>query len=805
MIDQSAVMGPNHVQVAAGLASLCDSLRAEPITSAKLRLTVLGFAEDVQPRLASCDPSSLTCSPDPVIRGVSDYGAVFADLLYRIPGDVQALKANGYKVQRPIVFMLTSGQHIPWRIQHRELTDLITTPVAPNIVAFGVGDAAASAVREIASRPEFALITPAATDARTAISDFFHAVASSLLEFSRGLGSGATHLIISEPGHFRAAGAGSAVAPAGVPNPKRATRLRRLSLVGGALVIALVAGVIIGLSSNHGAHLRTKLQVAAERKPFIAAVYALSAAPDVRYQSRISGVGLVDVRVTNHDEMVGTITQGGQSYGLLQVAGRLYLKPPPSGLPNVTNKAESEALKGRWLTGHAVQAILGPIQPRFLSPHQLARQLATALETSSAFPPVGNPGIQLNGVHVLAAKTSLGVLYVTRDAPHRIVRLVPASDVPIQQTLSSVLDPPAASMAEVAAYQSDAPNADGTDFPPQQPGDAKRTENDLVNATEHLSDAIDGDLQFNLQGNGQVNCGDGGCDVRVTVTNTISPGSPDDTKITGGSVQAEMIASLSIEGEPTDGCTSTDSLPLNGTGEISCADPGAGGVFASVEAEKKAEAEAESRAANGAKVPYYIHYNSEFYVYATAQVNVAQLVHVEKQEAAQSAEGQALQTAIKNGLVSPNAPRNHRNGAMAEEFGWQTALADGQVGIQGPGRITAIGPDYFTYDPVNSIITVWDAKYSTSGAYPSQLSIAKLRSWLPYLKAAVDSYTGPDAAQVQAAFASGGIEGDIYVYYPYNRLERAMTLKGATIFLRNWWPRRSRTDCLGLPVDRLSR
>jgi hypothetical protein len=550
--------------------------------------------------------------------------------------------------------------------------------------------------------------------------------------------------------------------PAATPAPRPAAR-RRLSLVGGFLVVALLMGVIVGLRLSHGADLRAELRVAAEREPFIAAVYALNSAPDVRYRSEISGMGLVDVRVTSHDEMVGTITRDGRSYGLLRVAGRLYLKPPASGLPSVMNKAEAAALKGRWLTGHAVRAILGPAPLRFLSPQQLARQLTTALEASSAFPPVGYPGIELNGVRVLAAKISMGVLYVTRDAPHRIVRLAPAPEGAIRQTLSGEPGAPAISVTEVAD-QSSAQNSGGTDFPAEQPDDTQRTENDLVDATRQLSSAIDSDLQFDLQGNGQVSCGDGGCDVSVAVTNTASV-SKSDARIAGSNVRAELTASISVEGEPTDGCTSIGTLPLNGIGEMSCADPGAGAVFASVEAEKKAEAEAQSKAENGAEVPYYVHYNAQFYVFATAQVSVARLVQVEKQEAAQSPEEQAMQAAIKNGLVSSNAPRNHRNAAMTEELGWRGALTDEQIGVKGPGKVTGNGPDYVTYDAVNDILCEWDAKYSSSRNFPAQLSIEKLDSWLPYLKAAVDNYTGPYAAQIRTAFAKGNIEGDIFVYY----------------------------------------
>jgi hypothetical protein len=109
---------------------------------------------------------------------------------------------------------------------------------------------------------------------------------------------------------------------------------------------------------------------------------------------------------------------------------------------------------------------------------------------------------------------------------------------------------------------------------------------------------------------------------------------------------------------------------------------------------------------------------------------------------------------------------NHLNGAIAEELGWQSALSDGQVGIQGPGKITATGPDFITYDPNTDEINVWDAKYSTSESFPASLSASKLASWMPMVKAAVMNYAGPDAAAIQDAFNNGQIAGRIFAYQP---------------------------------------
>jgi hypothetical protein len=95
--------------------------------------------------------------------------------------------------------------------------------------------------------------------------------------------------------------------------------------------------------------------------------------------------------------------------------------------------------------------------------------------------------------------------------------------------------------------------------------------------------------------------------------------------VTGGTVDADLEATITIEGTPT-GCTDEGTLPLDGVGMLACDAPGAGAVFASVDAEKTAQAEAESQAENGAEVPYQVNYDGQYYVYARAQVNAAELV-----------------------------------------------------------------------------------------------------------------------------------------------------------------------------------
>ncbi|MEU6477310.1 hypothetical protein ABZ858_10530 [Streptomyces sp. NPDC047017] len=205
MADESGSMGPYQAELSDGLASLCEGLRAEPMIAAKLRLAVLGFSDDVQVRLAVADMRTETTLPRVVIRGLTHYGAVFDDLLGRIPADVQWLRGQGYKVHRPVVFFLSDGQPTDgngWRASHAQLTDKARTPTAPNIIACGIGNAEASTMVEVATRPEFAFVAKPGIDLGRAISEFFHSLTSSLVASGQALQSGNPQLVVNRPDQF---------------------------------------------------------------------------------------------------------------------------------------------------------------------------------------------------------------------------------------------------------------------------------------------------------------------------------------------------------------------------------------------------------------------------------------------------------------------------------------------------------------------------------------------------------------------------------------------------------------------------
>jgi hypothetical protein len=107
---------------------------------------------------------------------------------------------------------------------------------------------------------------------------------------------------------------------------------------------------------------------------------------------------------------------------------------------------------------------------------------------------------------------------------------------------------------------------------------------------------------------------------------------------------------------------------------------------------------------------------------------------------------------------------NHINGSIGEIRGYKNAVDDmGHVGIQPPGKVTAPGPDYITFDPVGDSIVVWDAKYrGPGGSYPSSLPTDKVKSWMPQINEAIQNMpSGPLRDKVIDAFNSGQVQGRI--------------------------------------------
>lgn len=83
---------------------------------------------------------------------------------------------------------------------------------------------------------------------------------------------------------------------------------------------------------------------------------------------------------------------------------------------------------------------------------------------------------------------------------------------------------------------------------------------------------------------------------------------------------------------------------------------------------------------------------------------------------------------------------NHVNGAIGEIRGHQEAIDMGHESIRSPGKVTAPGVDYITFDATTGEIVLWDSKYRREGgSYPSSVPDGKAARWTEEAKQAVEN------------------------------------------------------------------
>jgi|GEM_PF-6643456 len=455
---------------------------------------------------------------------------------------------------------------------------------------------------------------------------------------------------------------------------------RRLVLLGAiSLVLALVAGLTIWLAWPDDNP---------SRAPFDQAVTNLVTEPAIRYQnSSAEGRAQWDVVVTANDRATGTVTIAGQQIGLLRVDGKSYVKLPDTLFPGSSQPDTVSGLTGKWLTGDGGQQ-LTPQLPIFPSPIGLANELQNALAKTPSFLLQESSDVSIDGVAALRALTPAGQLYVSQNAPHRVLRLVPSEqsdlavpEVPTPPSLPSLPDmprppnlpeppelpelpkPSAPNLLGAAPLAQDDEDNSATesgqiDLPPMSEQDLLDALEELTSNVEQLTEAVDTSIQFNLQGSANVACSPGGCSVTANVTSSVTS----NKKLTGGEVNATLTATVSINGRPGGSCTSAGKLPLNGAGQISCQNPGAGAVFAAVQAAEKARAEALSRARGGAPVPYTVATTGIANVNAVAhtQAEVEQMVRaIDAEKTPQVRRNQAVGDAASDAIAAryPGARR----------------------------------------------------------------------------------------------------------------------------------------------------
>ena len=204
LADESHSMGRHMGELNRGLSDLHEALLGEPMAAAKVRFSILGFSDDVKQRMRLADLRREDRLPTLATRGRTNYTRAFADLRRRLPHDVRALKAEGYVVHRPAVFMLTDGQPSDdgWQLEHAKLVDPRITFEAPNIIACGIGNARPATILRVATRREFAFVALAGVDVGEAIVQFCSALTRSIIASVPARDAGPPRLVVQPPAGF---------------------------------------------------------------------------------------------------------------------------------------------------------------------------------------------------------------------------------------------------------------------------------------------------------------------------------------------------------------------------------------------------------------------------------------------------------------------------------------------------------------------------------------------------------------------------------------------------------------------------
>ncbi len=437
-------------------------------------------------------------------------------------------------------------------------------------------------------------------------------------------------------------------------------------------VVAVVAGLLIAFNgSDHSPE--TAAQRTRNAAPFEQALAALATARGLRYQdTAIAGITARDITVTPSGALLGSTGDGVQDLDkdVLKVGGKTYTrwkKARPGEEPEDPSKPDGQQdsdAPGTWTIGDPGESqSLDPVLAQFLPPAELAGELWDALDRVKTLPDANDPdlaSVNVRGVPALRVDTPAGRLLVSRNKPYRVLRLEPydladqlhdqvnnqlhdqlQDQLQDQLTQSRMAGSPSVPPQVTTGPLKDG-DSQGMDLSPVSGDQADRMYGALEADTKKLADAVDHGIDFTLDtADGNLNCSAGGCSVSQKFTGQLTTDAR--TRLVGGSVTADMSATVTIDGQDAGGCSSAQStFPITGStvsGTLSCSDPGAGAVFTSVDAKYKAQAEAESRASGGQVVPYRFPYAAHAVVNAAA-VAVGEVDKLVKQVQRERSDGE---------------------------------------------------------------------------------------------------------------------------------------------------------------------
>ncbi|MET7345237.1 hypothetical protein ACIOEZ_08235 [Streptomyces sp. NPDC087866] len=542
-----------------------------------------------------------------------------------------------------------------------------------------------------------------------------------------------------------------------MPPPPPARRRGRLLLFGGVGVLA--AGLVAGLLAWNGSPGSEKPEAKRDLRPFRQAVAALADTPGLRYQDSATGLMKRDVTVTASGSRFGALGLGDTDLAreVLHIGGRTFTRQKDAG----SGTGSGGDTSGKWAAAEESDSVTQEVVGRRPSPPDLATALSKALDRLVDTPaPTGSAKpLAVHGTPALAVDTSAGRLLVTEKKPHRVLRLESYGPSPSDESSDGTSVSPARAASvrlthvtarkvsdddeepveapEVTDGPLEGSDSDGLDLAPVAEDAVDPMFDTLEKQTKELNNATDSGITLTLSGGGTVKCGSGGCTARNSFAGHITTDAK--SRLMSGKVTAVMTASFSIDSKPAGRCTSPQSsFAVTGTsvsGSLSCSNPGAGPTFASVEAQKKAEARARSRASGGRMVQYRIPYRADTLItaraLATTEVKkLVDKVRQERDDAGCRPGGSVSGTAYRPGGATSGRMHaavlvHHRSstwvGLLADKKKCPDAKAVSDAekiserAAQGKVRKSGNYHPHFSDDRVKEILTSPDAVYLSQG------------------------------------------------------------------------------------------
>ena len=193
------------------LVELFKNVSDRPGLAKVILFSVVSFSDDACVELPLAEVTRDFVFPSLSTKGITRYFGVFSLLKQLIEHDLTDLKASGVTVLRPAVFFISDGAPIDsdganeepriWSAALKALTS-DSFPYRPNIVAFGIGAADPGAIRQIASRPEFAFLSSLETDLSEAVMEFGVSLERAVINSGEAALAGEARLVVAKPEGF---------------------------------------------------------------------------------------------------------------------------------------------------------------------------------------------------------------------------------------------------------------------------------------------------------------------------------------------------------------------------------------------------------------------------------------------------------------------------------------------------------------------------------------------------------------------------------------------------------------------------